>query len=374
MDMNRTELEELFEKIKDILEYFDKYKIDKCRYILFLGNGDKLSYNIPKESIPHLLGIDTNHLISTGLYKPDTAYNVLLKFIESSYEVWNKRNILNFKAVFSSYTKEKVDNFIKNLEININDTELVCKYQSKRAYTQGYDNEKFDYAIIKKYDDGRIGIIYLVNNGIQIVPMSNQIYENLEEASDKLKEILENQEITLLTGCSKYNTYTDNKANFNLNLNSKEMKIQNIQNYKKQFNSIIDLTGECTYFVGQMQDRKNDQQEDSITIQNILSGIRNRSIIDTNSCGNLIEIANAFNDLITDSDIGNGEAKVSFTKQKEELEELKSCLINLDEQVKQLEKENSGLKKENVELKNSNIELSTKQEEIIKILTNTKTL
>ena len=84
MNYNKYNLSELFDKIDTLLQrYFGKeddynfYEKDedarktdlsKKSYSMFLSNGDIVKIKIPKSSIPHLLGINTEYLKNTGLY------------------------------------------------------------------------------------------------------------------------------------------------------------------------------------------------------------------------------------------------------------------------------------------------------------------
>ena len=83
MKFNLSELETLFEKIKDIIGYVESARLKDRRMNLFLGNGDKILFSIPNNSVAHLLGIDTNYLISTGLYNNQNSFLPLKKFISN---------------------------------------------------------------------------------------------------------------------------------------------------------------------------------------------------------------------------------------------------------------------------------------------------
>lgn len=102
-DYSEYYLSELFSKIDDILQkYFgekdiysfyekddEDYKMDlsKRKYVMYLSNGDSFRVKLLKNSIPHLLGINTDYLKKTGLYKGDTnSYEVMLQFIRTIKE------------------------------------------------------------------------------------------------------------------------------------------------------------------------------------------------------------------------------------------------------------------------------------------------
>ena len=138
MNKNYTnrELSELFDKIDTLLQrYFGKeddynfYEKDeeerktdlsKKSYLVFLSNGERIKIKIPKSSIPHLLGINTEYLKNTGLYRNMNSYEVMLNFIKSSNEALKKHEsgIIDLDNVLSPYINEKIDALIENLNIN----------------------------------------------------------------------------------------------------------------------------------------------------------------------------------------------------------------------------------------------------------------
>ena len=123
-DYSEYYLSELFNKIDDILQkYFgekdiysfyekddEDYKMDlsKRRYIMYLSNGDSFKIKILKNSIPHLLGIDTDYLKKTGLYKSDMGtYDAMLQFIRNAKGAYSKykEGIIDLNKIYRRKTR-----------------------------------------------------------------------------------------------------------------------------------------------------------------------------------------------------------------------------------------------------------------------------
>ena len=152
MNYSKYKLSELFDKIDKLLQsYFEKeddynfyekdnfeHKTDlsKKSYLMFLSNGDRIRVKIPKTSIPHLLGINTEYLKSTGLYKGMNSYEIMLDFIKNSNEAFQKHEsgIINLDKILSPYINKKLDSLIENLNINTNCCEMICKYDRGKTY------------------------------------------------------------------------------------------------------------------------------------------------------------------------------------------------------------------------------------------------
>ena len=76
---------EAAEKLKDTLDYYNKYYNNK-QYEIILSNGEELSFEILNKNLCHLLGIDYKNLI--GDYYEDYRSNVLkLDKIPKSYDL-----------------------------------------------------------------------------------------------------------------------------------------------------------------------------------------------------------------------------------------------------------------------------------------------
>ncbi len=116
------------------------------RFTLYLANGEKIKIQINKECIPHLLGINTDHLKLSGRYKGNTSYEILKNFLdEGAYKLTRLQSTgqINYDVLFSSFINEKIDGFKENMKYNTTTTKFVCKYSSERSYMNTTKNQKY---------------------------------------------------------------------------------------------------------------------------------------------------------------------------------------------------------------------------------------
>ena len=363
MNFSYTELEELFKQILEIIEYVECSRLEDRRTSLFLANGDQfLNYWVPNFSIAHLLGVNTEYLQSTGLFKSKSSFEMLKEMCENPYKIHRlfKDGHLSINKVFSQHMLEKISSFKENIKINLYETEFVCAYDKNKSFYAGEKSENCDYIIVKKYNDGKIGAIYLVKNDKFLIPMSNQIFENIDTAKETLKSLLIVQEITLLTGSTTYNIKTDYKKPFYLSLNSKAEKVNELKKYKQMFNCSIDITSDHEYTLDKLTSTWDTNNENDSIIEIIVEAITTKSLIDRNKYLNspLLSIIDACNNHICSSSTNN-EVKQTYTEIITSLEEFKTKVINsekenniLTDKISVLTEDNAVLKTDNEEQKN----------------------
>lgn len=369
--MKLAEIENLFKKIKDFINYVETAKLEDRRITLYLSNGEMLNYCIPNSCIAHMLGINTNYLRATGLFKSENSYEILKEMCENPYRIY--RNIsdghLTENSFLSKHIEEKINSFRENIKININDTEFICIYDKSKSYYSSEKNENCDYILVKKYNEDRIGVIYLVRNGFAVVPMSNQIYENIETAKINLEKLLINQEITMLNGNNSFNINTDYKQSYFLTLNQKAEKINKLKEYKNIFKCSIDIIDEYEYCLDKLTSNRTSYYENNIATEKIVNAIVSGSLIDRNSYKNspLISIIDAYNNNICSKE-SNNEATRTYTEIIKELEEFKNKVLLLEKENETLNNKNSELTKENSLLKEENEKHTNDKQKILSIL------
>ena len=348
MKLRLSELEKLFEKIKNILskfeknydEYYEDNSVPNYKYKLFLTNGDKINLSIPANTVPHLLGIDTNYLASLGIFKSTNSFELTKEMCENAYKI-NKlvnEGKLKYDNFLSQFIQEKVSGILPNIYFNINEFELVVKYDSSKSYEITDKNQKFDYVIVKKFNDDKIGILGIVKNEYNYVPMSNRIYNNLEEAKEFLNEILNGQKITMINGMQISNRYSDYSKNFNLSFNSKLDKLDRLKYYSKTFNAHIDILDDYEWSLNSLANRREERFTNCGYIESIAKNITDGKIINTEELedNNLIEIVNAFNDFICEKS-NNNETNIKYSEVIKELKELRSKVENLRKRKEELQ-------------------------------------
>ncbi len=122
--ISQTKFSELSERIKEIINtYFEdedafysfgetnykRIRLDKRKIMLFLSNGDVVNYTINKSNLAHLLGVNTDYLLSTGLYNESNSYDLLKKFLCNTGNIYKmyKDGIIDLNKLLSPYIEKK---------------------------------------------------------------------------------------------------------------------------------------------------------------------------------------------------------------------------------------------------------------------------
>ena len=338
MNLNLGELESLFSKIQDIIDRVEQTRVGK-RQELYLSSGDKLIYSLYKENIPHLLGINIDYLKSTGHFSGNNTYDIFKDFISNAYRVncLLRDGFLNYDQIFSEFTFKKIDNFINNINLNIFDTEFICKYDSTKTYSLTDKNQKFDYIIVKKNKDSEsYSMLCLVKNDYIYVPMSNMYFEDYESLSIKLKELIPNQEVTIFSGMKR-----DMDNYYKLPMDVKITKLTNLQKYKNEFSCIIDTNADFKYLLTDSLKHKNQFYDNGSLLTILTDSIGQGHIIDVEPFVDsyLLRIVNAYNDYLCSHNIENSEIEESYSKILEDRKNLIEELNIFKDQVKTLKEE-----------------------------------
>lgn len=376
MKRNYGELEKLFEKIADVIDYVEGADLQSRRNTLFLSNRDKIDYYVSKASIAHLLGVKINYLISTNTFRSTNSFDLLKELCANPYKINKLSNdgIISQEQLFSAHIEQKIDSFKENIKINAFETEFICKYDKRRASYNSSKIENCEYIICKKYKDGKIGIVFLTSdkNGLY-VPMSNRIYDDFESTEEDLKELLRGQEITLISGSINTNSNLENDyyKKIVLSPNIKKYKIEKLKKYKEQFICSIDIIDEFKYASSKLTQKSQMKYEDSIILDNIVKSIINGKIMDTNNFQDsmLLSIANAWNDYICNNPNGCNDANSkTYTEIIAELKTAKEIIDRINLENETLKTKVDNLVNENTILTEENSEYKNKEQAIMKIL------
>ena len=375
MNYNLSELEALFNDIRGIILKLDEKHYYSKYTKLYLSNGENLVVKITPNSIPHLLGINTNYLQGINIYSETNGFKLLKLLCNDPYRInsLKSQGKIDYKMLFSKNIREKTNGFWENIKFDPKNTELVCKYDSSRCYMSDVPNERLDYAIIKNMF-GKYYMLWLIKDEEDntYVPMSSRVFDCYEDMEGQLTKILTNQEITILNGIQ-----FDYQDSYYLFDNIKGSKIKNLKKYKLNFNCSIDVTRECTRLLDSTLHHKGlatNKYNDNISI---IDCIKKGLIIDTDYLmdESSIAIANAFNDFLTISNNSinkaDNEATKSYSKIKEELKEAKTLLLDYKQEIEQRNKLIDNLENSNQSLISRKEELETAQEKILKIINST---
>lgn len=385
--MQMTKFEYLMELIANNVETYNRNSRYKDKFSLTFANGDNIKIYVPNSSVPHLLGVNTNYLMSSGLYREKSSYELLNKMCEDRYI---NDNIIDEKQLFSEHIEKKNSAFIQNLKINIFNMIFACPYDSSRSYTTGKETYKFDYILVNKpaYEEKGIFMLGLaanidkVNKSKIYVPMSNQYFESIEEAEERFGLIFNNQKLTIPTMLTS--TSTNNTSKFFLHGDQKLAKARETQQIADKCFATLDVSEDYRWLLKKYYDSMNSggyvQKDYATIITNCITTgkIITPQMFDLQSFAGvnefLLGIINAHNDFIShDSTVAINDPSVpTYTDLKKEVEELtttRDALISANKELVStndiLAKENEGLKKE---VSNNEATIN----DAIKVLTKTK--
>lgn len=373
MKFNLGELESLFCDIQDIIDYIEQSNFEGRKFTLFLSNGDKFNYKLNRNHVPHLLGINTDALVASGLFGKQSSFNVLKDFVSNSYKIFNlnSQGVIKYENIFSEYILDKIKVFKNNITPNVYDTEFVCKYESSRGYGITDKNAKYDYIIVKKTkDDDGYAILCLVNNNGIYAAMSSMLFENKEKMQDYLNDYVKNQEITVLSGVNSMGDFGEYMRNYSLKPELIIPKLKNLLDYKKQFNCISDTTGGYIYSLEETVKHKDKHIDSNSLLYELKDLISNGKIVDRSKFmnTNLIELVDAYNDYICNKNINSNDISISYSEICNERDMLKNENYSLNNRVDTLLKELNDCREQLLVIKEENNKYKTNEEEIIKIL------
>ena len=390
--MQMTKFEYLMELIANNVETYNRNSRYKDKFSLTFANGDNIKIYVPNSSVPHLLGINTNYLMSSGLYREKSSYELLNKMCEDRYRLYRyiNDNIIDEKQLFSEHIEKKNSAFVQNLKINIFNMIFACPYDSSRSYTTGKETYKFDYILVNKpaYEEKGIFMLGLAANIDKFdkskiyVPMSNQYFESIEEAEERFGLIFNNQKLTIPTMLTS--TSTNNTSKFFLHGDQKLAKARETQQIADKCFATLDVSEDYRWLLKKYYYSMNSggyvQKDYATIITNCITTgkIITPQMFDLQSFAGvnefLLGIINAHNDFIShDSTVAINDPSVpTYTDLKKEVEELtttRDALISANKELVStndiLAKENEGLKKE---VSNNEATIN----DAIKVLTKTK--
>lgn len=377
MSYNKYELSEIFDKIDKLLQrYFDKeneYNFDekdeeerrndlsKKSYLMFLSNGERIKIKIPKSSIPHLLGINTEYLKSTGLYKGMNSYEIMLDFIKNSNEAFQKHEsgIINLDKILSPYINKKLDSLIENLNINTNCCEMICKYDRGKTYGYSADFDDMSYLILQKKNEKYYVLKLAMSEDGTCFPMSNQVFNSYEECKENLSSYLIYQELTLLNNLWVYYNNSIIGKFYILEYERRE-RLEKLKKLSEDFECTPNIIADFIYSLKIRDSKRQGNMRTSNIIDILCDHIKNKkpfdiSLVDAEQ-EDIVKIIDTYNDSLFIKNTNLGDSSYSDLqrqnmKLKEELERLKEENNSLSEDIRYKDEELDEIKKQNNELK-----------------------
>lgn len=389
--MQMTKFEYLMELIANNVETYNRNSRYKDKFSLTFANGDNIKIYVPNSSVPHLLGINTNYLMSSGLYREKSSYELLNKMCEDRYRLYRyiNDNIIDEKQLFSEHIEKKNSAFIQNLKINIFNMIFACPYDSSRSYTTGKETYKFDYILVNKpaYEEKGIFMLGLaanidkVDKSKRYVPMSNQYFESIEEAEERFGLIFNNQKLTIPTMLTS--TSTNNTSKFFLHGDQKLAKARETQQIADKCFATLDVSEDYRWLLKKHNDSMNFggyvQKDYATIITNCITAgkIITPQMFDLQSFAGvneyLLGIINAYNDLISHNSTVLTDPNVpTYTGLQEMVKKLEDANKALSSKNKELVSTNDILVQENKDLEEKASDNEAIINEAIKVLTKTK--
>lgn len=377
MNYSKYKLSELFDKIDKLLQsYFGKeddynfyekdnfeHKTDlsKKSYLMFLSNGDRIRVKIPKTSIPHLLGINTEYLKSTGLYKGMNSYEIMLDFIKNSNEAFQKHEsgIINLDKILSPYINKKLDSLIENLNINTNCCEMICKYDRGKTYGYSADFDDMSYLILQKKNEKYYVLKLAMSEDGTCFPMSNQVFNSYEECKENLSSYLIYQELTLLNNLwVYYNNSTVGK--FSILEWDRKQKLEKLKKLSEDFECTPNIIADFIYSLKIRDDKRQGNIRTSNIIEILCDFIKNKKVFDISLTNvdqeDILKIIETYNDslfseITTSTDNLYSDLQNENISLKKEIERLKLENKSLSETVNYRDEELNEVKTQNNELR-----------------------
>lgn len=377
MSYNKYELSEIFDKIDKLLQrYFDKeneYNFDekdeeerrndlsKKSYLMFLSNGERIKIKIPKSSIPHLLGINTEYLKSTGLYKGMNSYEIMLDFIKNSNEAFQKHEsgIINLDKILSPYINKKLDSLIENLNINTNCCEMICKYDRGKTYGYSADFDDMSYLILQKKNEKYYVLKLAMSEDGTCFPMSNQVFNSYEECKENLSSYLIYQELTLLNNLWVYYNNSIIGKFYILEWERRE-RLEKLKKLSEDFECTPNIIADFIFSLKIRDDKRQGNIRTSNIIEKLCDCIKNKKVFDISLTNveqeDILKIIETYNDslfseITASTDNSYSDLQMKNKNLEKELERLRLENKSLSDTVNYRDEELNEVKTQNNELR-----------------------
>lgn len=354
-----TDYEKLFANIRNCVSKYEDSNLNERIIDMSLANGERLSYCVPEGKIAHLLGINTDYLRSTSCLKAsNNSIDILKEFIKdvNTYSIVGKFNdgYLKHEQVFSSYLNDKISIFNEIIQPNIFQLEFLAKIDRNECHQNGQDVMNVDYFLCTKSENDDYLVLGLVKESNNYVPITSQLYTDINNLKEKFAPILENQELTFVSKIcikSQNDIYNFNLRNIYLKPSDKVNKVSQLIEYSKEFKSSANINGDYIYVT-----RNSNVVYESIKA--IASLIKNKATIDNETIQDnsiftnnaITELIEAYNNClvsgVTDSTQQYSDLLNENDKLKRELQDLKDSISKLSTANKDLSDREEALKKE----------------------------
>ena len=362
----KVEFDELIDKVNECIKWHYRRNFEDKVYNLLLDNGEELRIVFSNSSIAHLLGVDTEYLKTTGLFKGN-SYDILKSICNDSYRLYNmvSGGHLTYDNFISDFALEKVNGFRNICGIELYNIEFICKYSKDNSYITGHQQLEGDYYIAYKTENG-LFVIGLKKSGDYYYPMTNRFIDlNDEESKKFLNVLLDNQTITMATYSYLYFRNTRSRSDkIYVDYNKKASVIRQLKYYAKSYDAIVDVSTGYSYIIEKLLQKFDSNSNFYPILNKIFEYIRKRvkinidkiekefgklpedilSLINDYNNSLNVDISSALNEHTKAIMLESDELRTKNSEYIKELEKLKEELLRVKKLNEQLEIENAGYK------------------------------
>ena len=367
VDLNKfgySDFQILCEKLKRCLSEYDNSRnyYQDLDYTLYLSNGNRFNYCIPRKSVAHLLGINTEEIKLWNIYQTKNSYSMLNLICDDPYGFHNamKRCNKKYSSFVSPYIDKKIEAFSEHFisaRDKIKDIEFICKYNREYSFINGETPKNIDYLIATRKDN-YLTILGLIYEKGEYVPVTSQILDlNTEEGRKTLRSFIKSQVLTLPETLKSTKGYRD-ETGFFLDNEFLE-KIVTLNEYARNYDCIIDVSHAFEY-----TKKKEIDNRTAVTAvcESIISGKPVKEINFTGKVPKYIEDLLLYISSITPK---------SREEEIKKLEEYKKVLIDYEKIKEENDKFKADIKENNslmLELREENASLKDELNETLKTI------
>lgn len=364
----KADFDSIVERMQKLVDIYENHYANGNRYMLFLANGDTISFDYGEKYIPHLLGLNTTYLSKYDSKLKTSSYGTLQYFLENSYSIYNDLSKNKaFNNVFSNYVEEKLDIFEKQIDPPYpNSIDFVCKYDRSKTYNvKEVDGMTSDYIIGRKNSNGDLILLGIVKDDKSFdeknyCVQTSRVIKNDGRFDEEISDLLKNQEVTYVTGMIVTNS-TKNYLN-KVSINTVEIgtALNNLKSYYSLTGCIPNTVDGHLYNLNTLFKEKEKRYIGS----DIMKKIADKEIIELKEDDrnkfhpSIIALINEHNDyVVATSNIDSltrgtfSEIKDERDNLKKELEELKETLKLEQQRRKELENQTENQEQELTEYK-----------------------
>lgn len=376
----KADFDYLINRIQDLVQKYENNVLHYNQYQIYLANGEKISFEVPPESIAHLLGVRLDYIISTNLFKNTDAYLLLKEFLENSYSVY--RNVqegrMSYSSLFSNYIEQKLDSFEKIIYyFDPNDIEFICKYDKSRTFQLGLEkNYPCDYFIAKKDKEENLHLLGLVRNGSVYMPMSNIYFPKDNTQYSNLKGLLMNQVLTYANTVLIYNSVSNFSKNPHLLISLKSKKIETLKKYASSIKGVtIDVAHDLQFILNGFALKDSKIKAYKMICEQLMEKIKEHEVFSLEQMedstkeqldNEMFAMIQTYNNEICKTD--NSKAQTSYSDLVEQYKVLEEQVNTLQQQLDNAKQEASAYYEQLQVLEQENASYKEFEEEILDVV------